>query len=162
MPCPVSSLRRELESRPCRRWLRLCATQFMQRRRKEFGRCRFWANRNMNRLQVVRFIAVLIFLVSPLSKLLSAQNPAGSSIQPASAVPASRVAHLRHGINASEWFAQVYDKRGYTKEHFQDWTTAEDIALMKSMGFDHVRLSLNPQPMMPNHRPDEISAEYFV
>jgi aryl-phospho-beta-D-glucosidase BglC (GH1 family) len=115
----------------------------------------------MNRLQVVRFIAVLIFLVSPLSRLLSAQNPAGSSIQPASAVPASRVAHLRHGINASEWFAQVYDKRGYTKEHFQDWTTAEDIALMKSMGFDHVRLSLNPQPMMPNHRPDEISAEYF-
>jgi aryl-phospho-beta-D-glucosidase BglC (GH1 family) len=116
----------------------------------------------MNRLQVVRFIAALVFLVSPLSRLLSAQNPAGSSIQPASAVPASRVAHLRRGINASEWFAQVYDKRGYTKEHFQDWTTAEDIALMKSMGFDHVRLSVNPQPMMPNHRPDEISAEYFV
>jgi len=115
----------------------------------------------MNRLQVVRFIAALVFLVSPLSRLLSAQNPAGSSIQPASAVPASRVAHLRRGINASEWFAQVYDKRGYTKEHFQDWTTAEDIALMKSMGFDHVRLSVNPQPMMPNHRPDEISAEYF-
>jgi aryl-phospho-beta-D-glucosidase BglC (GH1 family) len=29
------------------------------------------------------------------------------------------------------------------------------------MGFDHVRLSVNPQPMMPNHRPDEISAEYL-
>ena len=32
---------------------------------------------------------------------------------------------------------------------------------MKAMGFDHVRLSVNPQPMMQNHRPDEISAEYF-
>ena len=78
-----------------------------------------------------------------------------------SSVPASRVARLRRGINASEWFAQVYDKRGYTKEHFQSWTTAEDIALIKSMGFDHVRLSVNPQPMMADHRPDEIPAEYL-
>src|SRR5271170_7415654 len=72
-----------------------------------------------------------------------------------------RVEKLKHGINASEWFAQVYDKRGYTAEHFQAWTTAEDIALIKSMGFDHVRLSVNPQPLMPNHRPDEIPAEYL-
>src|SRR5260370_42212572 len=73
-----------------------------------------------------------------------------NSVQPASSVPAKRLAHLRRGINASAWFAQVYDKRGYAKEHFQDWTTAQDIALIKSMGFDHVRLSVNPQPMMPN------------
>ena len=72
-----------------------------------------------------------------------------SSTQRASSVPATRLARLRHGINASAWFAQVYDKRGYSKEHFQDWTTADDIALIKSMGFDHVRLSVNPQPMMP-------------
>src|SRR6266853_1848119 len=44
--------------------------------------------------------------------------------------------HLRHGINLSEWFAQVYDKRGYTREHFETWTTAEDITLIKSLGFD--------------------------
>jgi len=44
---------------------------------------------------------------------------------------------------------------------FQTWTTAEDIALIKSMGFDHVRLSVNPQPMMADHRAGEISAEYF-
>jgi endoglucanase len=63
-------------------------------------------------------------------------------------VPASRLAHIRHGINLSGWFAQVYDSKGYTKEHLQTWTTAEDIALIKSMGFDHVRLSVNPQPFM--------------
>src|SRR2546430_17702551 len=45
--------------------------------------------------------------------------------------------HLRHGINLSEWFAQVYDQRGYTKEHFEAWNTAQDIALIKAMGFDH-------------------------
>ena len=65
-----------------------------------------------------------------------------------STVPASRLAHIQHGINLSEWFAQVYDSRGYTKEHFQDWTTASDIALIKSAGFDHVRLSVNPEPIM--------------
>ncbi|HYK40633.1 MAG TPA: hypothetical protein VEU98_11420, partial [Candidatus Eremiobacteraceae bacterium] len=25
-----------------------------------------------------------------------------------------RASHLRHGINLSEWFAQVYDQKGYT------------------------------------------------
>jgi aryl-phospho-beta-D-glucosidase BglC (GH1 family) len=106
--------------------------------------------------------AALLAVFGSLHAGLAAQVASPSSyIQQASTVPLSRIAHLRRGINASEWFAQVYDKRGYTKEHFQDWTTTQDIALMKSMGFDHVRLSVNPQPMMPNHQPDEIPAEYL-
>jgi aryl-phospho-beta-D-glucosidase BglC (GH1 family) len=72
-----------------------------------------------------------------------------------------RVARLRHGINLSEWFAQVYDSKGYTKEHFENWTTANDIALIKSMGFDHVRLSVNPAPMMRHNRADELPTEYL-
>jgi aryl-phospho-beta-D-glucosidase BglC (GH1 family) len=92
---------------------------------------------------------------------LTAQSVTPTPPPPGSAVPPSRLTHLRRGINASGWFAQVYDKRGYTKEHFQTWTTAEDIALIKSMGFDHVRLSVDPQPMMISHRPDEIPAEYL-
>lgn len=63
-------------------------------------------------------------------------------------MPPSRVAHLRHGINLSAWFAQVYDPKGYTKEHFESRTTSADIALIRSAGFDHVRLSVNPQPIM--------------
>jgi len=96
--------------------------------------------------------AAVFLLVSPLSL---AQNP------PPSRVPSSRPAHLRRGINLSEWFAQVYDPRGYTKEHFESWTTASDIALIKSVGFDHVRLSVNPQPMMDAaHRPGGLQ-EYY-
>jgi endoglucanase len=64
-----------------------------------------------------------------------------SSAQANSSLAERRAAHLRHGINLSEWFAQVYDPKGYTKEHFENWTSASDIALIKSMGFDHVRLS---------------------
>lgn len=68
---------------------------------------------------------------------------------------------MRHGINLSEWFAQVYDSKGYTKEHFESWNTSADIALIKAMGFDHVRLSVNPQPMMEAARRHDGTAEYF-
>ncbi|MGB8989440.1 MAG: glycoside hydrolase family 5 protein [Candidatus Sulfotelmatobacter sp.] len=111
--------------------------------------------------RILRHIQLVILLACFGSRLLPAQTTSNSSPPPTSSVLASRVARLRHGINASEWFAQVYDTRGYTKEHFQNWTTAEDIALMRSMGFDHVRLSVNPQPMMANHPPNEIPAEYL-
>jgi len=80
----------------------------------------------------------------------------------AGASPAfARAERLKRGLNASEWFAQVYDKRGYTREHFQDWTTAQDIALIKSIGFDHVRLSVNPQPMFTEREPNKIPTEYL-
>src|SRR5271169_5760271 len=58
-----------------------------------------------------------------------------------------RAEHLRHGINLSHWFAQVYDAKGYTKEHFDCYDTAQDMALIKTMGFDHVRFTLNCEPM---------------
>jgi len=111
--------------------------------------------------RIVRCAALLTFLGGFGTSFLPAQSISTSSAQPTSSVPASRIARLRRGINASEWFAQVYDQRGYTKDHFQSWTTSEDIALINSIGFDHVRLSVNPQPMMANHRPDEITADYL-
>jgi endoglucanase len=110
----------------------------------------------MNSMSKILRSLSLVFFVG-----LTAILPIGQTVMQSPSVPASRLSHLRHGINASEWFAQIYDQSGYTREHFQTWTTAEDVALIRSMGFDHVRLSVNPQPMMPNHRPDEISVEYF-
>jgi endoglucanase len=115
----------------------------------------------MRYLRGILWVALLVSLGGLETSFLAAQNAATSPAQLVSSVPAARAARLRHGINASAWFAQVYDKRGYTKEHFESWTTAQDIALMKSMGFDHVRLSVNPQPMMADHRPDEVPAEYL-
>jgi endoglucanase len=78
-----------------------------------------------------------------------------------SSAPESRLAHLHHGINLSEWFAQVWDPKGYTKEHFQSWTTSADIALIRSAGFDHVRLSVNPEPMMEAANRQNGTTEYF-
>jgi endoglucanase len=74
----------------------------------------------------------------------------------------TRAEHLRHGINLSEWFAQVHDPKGYTKEHFEVWNTTQDIALIKALGFDHVRLSVNPQPMFRARQADNIPADYLA
>jgi endoglucanase len=97
-----------------------------------------------------RYTLLLVLLLSVSSFAQTTSSPARR-----------RAGHLRHGINLSEWFAQVYDPKGYTKEHFESWTTADDIALIKSMGFDHVRLSVNPAPMMRHNLADEISPEYL-
>ena len=100
-----------------------------------------------------KWLVAVLLLASVL--LAPAQTAAPSS------VPAARLAHIRHGINLSGWFAQVYGPKGYTKEQFQTFTTASDIALIKSAGFDHVRLSVNPQPFMDAARHRDGGAEYF-
>src|SRR6266700_71575 len=96
----------------------------------------------------------------PLSAILLCIS-ISSLAQSDSSLARRRAAHLRHGINLSEWFAQVYDPKGYVKDHFESWTTADDIALIKSMGFDHVRLSVNPQPMMRHNMADQLPPEYL-
>jgi endoglucanase len=85
---------------------------------------------------------------------------AASYAQSDASLAQRRAAHLRRGINLSEWFAQVYDPKGYTKEHLLGWVTADDIGLIKSMGFDHVRLSVNPEPMMRHNMADHLPSDY--
>ncbi len=52
-----------------------------------------------------------------------------------------RAEHLRHGINASEWFAQSHD---YSPQRLRSYSTLDDIGKMHAMGFDHVRISVDP------------------
>ncbi|HEX3249857.1 MAG TPA: cellulase family glycosylhydrolase [Pyrinomonadaceae bacterium] len=58
---------------------------------------------------------------------------------------AARFARLRRGVNLSHWFSQAPN---YTKERLETHTTAQDIALIKSMGFDHVRFPIEPAPLL--------------
>jgi endoglucanase len=110
----------------------------------------------------ITLCAALLCLGCLIAPSLHAQSVPDLSHESLLTVPAIRLSHLRRGINISGWFAQVYDKRGYTREHFQDSITEQDIALIRSMGFDHVRLGVNPQPLVPDHRPDEIPADYLA
>jgi endoglucanase len=115
-------------------------------------------------MRQVKFGIALFLLSALLAGVAPGQTgqPGGSGSAYAAPLVFRRAERLKRGINASEWFAQVYDKRGYTQEHFQAWTTAEDIALIKAMGFDHVRLSVNPQPMFNAREPNKIPAEYLA
>ncbi len=58
---------------------------------------------------------------------------------------AARFGHLQRGINLSHWFSQAAD---YSKSRLDTHTTAQDIALIKSMGFDHVRFPIEPAPLL--------------
>src|SRR6476619_2727679 len=58
---------------------------------------------------------------------------------------AARFGRLRRGVNLSHWFSQAPN---YTKERLETHTTAADISLIKSMGFDHVRFPIEPAPLL--------------
>ncbi len=75
-----------------------------------------------------------------------------------SQISASRLARLRRGINLSHWFAQAAN---YSKAHLESHTTANDIALIKSIGFDHVRLTLEPSPLFNGEDPTQLKVEYL-
>ena len=57
----------------------------------------------------------------------------------------ARARHLRHGINASEWFAQ--SANDYSAARTGRYTDEADIALIAKLGFDNVRLSIDPVPL---------------
>jgi aryl-phospho-beta-D-glucosidase BglC (GH1 family) len=69
-------------------------------------------------------------------------------------------AHLLHrGVNASMWFAQARD---YSPARLRSYTTAHDIALMHSMGFDHVRLSIDGDELLRAAPPNGLNASFLA
>ncbi len=108
-------------------------------------------------------VAVTISILAPVSTAIGARSPGGEveatrNSSPQSAVPASRLARLRRGINLSHWFAQSAD---YSKAHLELHTTAEDLALIRSIGFDHVRLTIEPAPLFNGEDPSRLKAGYL-
>jgi len=63
-----------------------------------------------------------------------------------------RAEHLRHGINTSIWFAQAPGR--YTQERLRTFTTDDDLRLIHDLGFDHIRLSIDPDPLVLWQRQD--------
>ena len=71
-----------------------------------------------------------------------------------------RAGHLRRGINASMWFAQWTGD--YSAARTNSYIDEADIQLMAKLGFDHVRLSIDPAPL--THAPvgaDGLNAEFL-
>jgi aryl-phospho-beta-D-glucosidase BglC (GH1 family) len=70
-----------------------------------------------------------------------------------------RAARLHRGINLSMWYAQAGD---YSDARLASFTTAEDFALIKRLGFDHVRLSIDPEPLIREAQSGELKPEAMV
>lgn len=97
-----------------------------------------------------RCLIVLLFLALP----ALAQDRA-SALNTAFA----RARHLQHGIDVSLWFAQVND---YSAARTDRFTDAADIALMARLGFDNVRLCVDPAPLeQPPLGPDVLNADFL-
>ncbi len=67
-----------------------------------------------------------------------------------------RAEHLRRGVNLSMWWAQTHD---HSAAHTGSYTTAADFALIKSLGFDHVRLSIDPEPLIAEKKLGSLKSE---
>ena len=91
------------------------------------------------------FVAILPH-VSNVAAKTDSRSAAGPPLpQEKSVNLAARFGRLRRGVNLSHWFSQAAN---YSKSHLDTHTTAQDIALIKSMGFDHVRFPIEPAPLM--------------
>jgi endoglucanase len=81
------------------------------------------------------FLALLVFTLPVFAKDRAAEVK----------LAFARAQHLRHGINASEWFAQ--SPGNYSAARTNSYTDDSDIALMAQLGFDNVRLSIDAWPL---------------
>ncbi len=86
-----------------------------------------------------------------LALVLWALVACGTSAQEAgrsgASIPQARVAALRHGVNLSDWLRQPGDGPVFSRERFEAGITTRDLASIRAMGFDHVRLCVNPAPL---------------
>lgn len=74
--------------------------------------------------------------------MLPALVAASALVAPLNGVPSKRFEYLQNGINSSHWLAQSF--QGYNQAHYDNYMSKGDFDLIKSIGFKHVRLTLNP------------------
>jgi endoglucanase len=89
-------------------------------------------------------VTVGLILVPLAAGSIAAAAPGNQSAQHTPGGDAPPVLTLRRGLNLSHWFAQAPSAQGYSKEHLASHTTASDVALIRRLGFDHARLSVDP------------------
>ncbi len=70
---------------------------------------------------------------------------ATAQAQPGSTLAFHRLDHLRRGINLSGWYSQTHD---FSPARMDSYVTSADMQLIKSLGFDHVRLPIDPEPLI--------------
>src|ERR1051326_5693276 len=101
--------------------------------------------RTQQTITLVLTLAIVTHLSTSASRATVFDGSKRGSTQEKPLNLAARFGRLRRGVNLSHWFSQA---PVYTKERLETHTTAQDIALIKSMGFDHVRFPIEPAPLL--------------
>jgi len=94
------------------------------------------------------------------AQVSTAKTPESQNLEPSASLKA-RFSRLRRGINLSHWFAQS-SNNDYSKAHLESHTTPADLTLIKALGFDHVRFTIEPAPLFNEwDDPSKLNAEYL-
>lgn len=112
-----------------------------------------------NSVLMIAFLALVMAFA--FLETAPAEAQAQTAAEMASLAP-RRAEHLRHGINLSDWLMASGNPPAITRQHFETAITDSDLALIHAMGFDHVRLCIDPTPMFERGHANEIPAEYLA
>ena len=96
--------------------------------------------RKRMQLEKARLVCGLLAMTLGIAATAGAQDELGFT----------RAKHLRRGINLSMWYAQdgaLYNATGGA-EKLATYITPADFKLVHDLGFDHVRLSIDPVPLI--------------
>jgi endoglucanase len=117
-------------------------------------------------IRLLAFALVATFLplapsLAPSAAVLSRPSQQGArATRPVVGVPPARLARLRRGINLSHWFAQA-PRGDYSESHLKSHTTERDINLIRELGFDHVRFTIEPAPLLEEGGKGRLRPEYL-
>ncbi|HUS47886.1 MAG TPA: cellulase family glycosylhydrolase [Phycisphaerae bacterium] len=95
-------------------------------------------------------------VVSAMVCVLALSAQAAGQEQP-DGVPKDRLERLTRGVNLSMWFAQLPPDA----ERFKNYIKAEDIRLIKRLGFRHVRLIVDPKALMNPGNPGQLKEQHL-
>ncbi len=101
--------------------------------------------------------SVALFLGGLALLLLTSERAANAqSQQSQGGLAFTRAQHLRRGINLSMWYAQAND---YSAARLGSYINAQDFQLVHSLGFDHVRVSIDPEPLIGERQSGSLRAD---
>src|SRR4029079_15958334 len=103
-------------------------------------------------------LAAMILITT--AQVSTAKTDESQTSEPSPTLQA-RFSKLRHGINLSHWFAQS-GNNDYSKAHLESHTRPADLTLIKDLGFDHVRFTIEPSPLFNEwDDPSKLNADYL-
>ncbi len=102
----------------------------------------------MGSMRKGRFIGAMALITA--MALLAAQSGR------AQGVAFERATQLRHGVNLSGWFGGTGD---LSTQHFESFTSAADLKLIREMGFDAVRIGVDPSLIARHGRLEPVNPQ---